>query len=71
MLGCAAASLMLPVLQMGVCYKVAATGDDYVKVWAANTRVNEVVGQWQTEHGLIVSATTTTATPPAKGEGAE
>ena len=45
-----------PCAQMGLCYKVAATGDDYVKVWTANSRVNKVVSQWQKQHGLIVTA---------------
>jgi len=57
-------------LQMGVCYKIASTGDDYVKVWAANSRVNEVVSQWQHEHGLVVTTTSANnpalAQPPAK-----
>lgn len=57
-------------MQMGVCYKVAATGDDYVTVWAANTRVNAVVGHWQAAHNLAVAATTTTP-PPPKGDAGE
>eukprot|EP00892_Ulva_mutabilis_P002525 jgi/Ulvmu1/12273/UM087_0007.1 len=50
---------------MGVCYKIAATGDDYVKVWTGNSRVNEVVSTWQRDHNVIVSAAPTPSGPPA------